>query len=336
MAKSLSELKQAYILSLFMLSLCSCQLVVNVKDGGGDVTVESFLGNTTSDIVQLQFLNKDGTHVTQFIDFKTETQIFKTYIPWEEEQGFGQSKPQVLCFVSRFTKNEFISSDAMSKLRQKNPSAIRTPEEEKTPESHLMDANLILEKSNIISPKIFNFCRDARDTVFTKEIDIKIWSKSLGQDMTAMMSTIKPSFPAKYNNCKDVNDLSKACLCHYHICIGWYPCGLKYCRGKDSTGNIISSHDKGDNSIDITMSSHDEGDNYIDITNQYEIVIMELITLTSHFQIVSMEIITMTLQYLLVTRVTFTFVKREIIRITSRSYCDNGDKNICEKEIIYN
>lgn len=40
-----------------------------------------------------------------------------------------------------------------------------------------MDANLILEKSNIISPKIFNFCRDARDTVFTKEIDIKIWSK---------------------------------------------------------------------------------------------------------------------------------------------------------------
>ncbi|XP_076110173.1 out at first protein-like [Mytilus galloprovincialis] len=240
MAKSLSELKQTYILTLFLLSLCSCQLVVNVKDGGGDVTVESFLGNTTSDIVQLQFLNKDGTHVTQFIDFKTETQIFKTYIPWEEEQGFGQSKPQALCFVSRFTKNEFISSDAMSKLRQKNPSAIRTPEEEKTPESHLMDANLILEKANIISPKIFNFCRDARDTVFTKEIDIKIWSKSLGQDMSAMMSTIKPSYPAKYNNCKDVNDLSKACLCHYHICIGWYPCGLKYCRGKDSTGKYVS------------------------------------------------------------------------------------------------
>lgn len=80
MAKSLSELKQAYILTLFLLSLCSCQLVVNVKDGGGDVTVESFLGNTTSDIVQLQFLNKDGTHVTQFIDFKTVSLYLETYL----------------------------------------------------------------------------------------------------------------------------------------------------------------------------------------------------------------------------------------------------------------
>lgn len=51
-------------------------------------------------------------------NYLQETQIFKAYVPWEEEQGFGQSKPQVLCFVTRFTRNEFISSDAMSKLRQ--------------------------------------------------------------------------------------------------------------------------------------------------------------------------------------------------------------------------
>ena len=34
----------------------------------------------------------------------------------EEERG--QSQSQVMCFVTRFIKNEFISSDAMSKLRQ--------------------------------------------------------------------------------------------------------------------------------------------------------------------------------------------------------------------------
>lgn len=41
-------------------------------------------------------------------------------VPWEEERGIVESKPQVLCFVTRFGKNEFISSDAMSKLRQVN------------------------------------------------------------------------------------------------------------------------------------------------------------------------------------------------------------------------
>jgi len=30
------------------------------------------------------------------------------------------------------------------------------------------------------------------------------------------------------------------CICHYDICVGWYPCGLKYCRGKDSAGRIVS------------------------------------------------------------------------------------------------
>ena len=30
------------------------------------------------------------------------------------------------------------------------------------------------------------------------------------------------------------------CVCHYDVCVGWYPCGLKYCRGKDSAGRIVS------------------------------------------------------------------------------------------------
>ena len=45
-----------------------------------------------------------------------EVQIFKTVILPEEE--LGQDNIQTFCFVVRFVKNEFISSDAMSKLRQ--------------------------------------------------------------------------------------------------------------------------------------------------------------------------------------------------------------------------
>ena len=39
-------------------------------------------------------------------------------VPWEEERGVVEPRPQMLCFVTKFGKSEFISSDAMSKLRQ--------------------------------------------------------------------------------------------------------------------------------------------------------------------------------------------------------------------------
>jgi len=47
-----------------------------------------------------------------------EVQIFRAVILPEED--LGQTDIQTLCFVLRFAKNEFISSDAMSKLRQVN------------------------------------------------------------------------------------------------------------------------------------------------------------------------------------------------------------------------
>jgi len=47
-----------------------------------------------------------------------EVQIFRAVILPEED--LGQTDIQTVCFVLRFAKNEFISSDAMSKLRQVN------------------------------------------------------------------------------------------------------------------------------------------------------------------------------------------------------------------------
>lgn len=45
------------------------QLVVNVKDKGGDVLQESIYANTSTDTITLDFMQFDGTLITQFIDF---------------------------------------------------------------------------------------------------------------------------------------------------------------------------------------------------------------------------------------------------------------------------
>jgi hypothetical protein len=50
--------------------------------------------------------------------FVQEVQVLKALVLGEEERG--QSQYQVMCFVCHIGKDEFISSDAISKLRQVN------------------------------------------------------------------------------------------------------------------------------------------------------------------------------------------------------------------------
>lgn len=47
---------------------------------------------------------------------KQEAQVLKALVLGEEERG--QSQYQVMCFVTKFQKGDFITSDAMAKLRQ--------------------------------------------------------------------------------------------------------------------------------------------------------------------------------------------------------------------------
>lgn len=221
----------------------SGQLVVNMRDKGGDVIKQKVDADIASDTVTLEFFQQDGVLITQFIDFKSDIQIFRAYVPWEEERGVVLAKPQMLCFVIRFGKNEFISSDAMSKLRQKNPTAIRIPEEEKGLETHIMDLELDLsatESVQTLSPHIYNICKEAPESTYTKESDLNIIARTSGKDGNTWISRAKKLPPAKYNRCKDTTDPSKPCACPYQICVGWYPCGLKYCHGRDSTGKIVN------------------------------------------------------------------------------------------------
>ena len=54
----------------FLFEPVSSQLVVNVKNKGGDILQETIEANVTQDTVLLQLRNFDGTIVSQFIDFR--------------------------------------------------------------------------------------------------------------------------------------------------------------------------------------------------------------------------------------------------------------------------
>ncbi|KAH1022145.1 hypothetical protein HUJ04_011582 [Dendroctonus ponderosae] len=45
------------------------------------------------------------------------------------------------------------------------------------------------------------------------------------------------SSPIKLANCTDIKKMWTPCLCHLEQCIGWYPCELKYCKGKAPTSS---------------------------------------------------------------------------------------------------
>jgi hypothetical protein len=69
-----TSMLSCYSVLVLVVNLCiihrlSGQLVVNVKNKGGDVIQEIIDSNITSDIVTVNFRRGDGTQVTQLIDF---------------------------------------------------------------------------------------------------------------------------------------------------------------------------------------------------------------------------------------------------------------------------
>ncbi|XP_002738882.1 out at first protein-like isoform X1 [Saccoglossus kowalevskii] len=226
-----------FVLASFM-TLSSAQLTVNVKNKGGDLIQESIQADVAQDLIHLQFQKPDGTLISLLIDFKSEVQIFKALVLGEEERG--QSQYQVMCFITKFTKSEFISSDAMSKLRQKNPGTIRNPEEDKGQEHIFMDLQIDLKESSKFSKHIYNTCMEAQDSTYIRESDIRALSKGNNYTYNSLLSATKPLTIQKMPHCHDMTNAWKPCTCQFEICLGWYPCGLKYCKGRDSVGKVVS------------------------------------------------------------------------------------------------
>ncbi|KAK2170123.1 hypothetical protein LSH36_4g09049 [Paralvinella palmiformis] len=167
-----------------------------------------------------------------------ELQMFHLVILGEQE--LGQPQMQALCFLLRLNKNDFISSDAMSKLRQKNPSAVRHPEEIKGVEGYEMDLLVSYEHAYLFSPHVQAQCKDARDAIYIRDKDLKLLARSLSRDYTTLLGATKSLAIQRVTPCSNTTDLWRPCACHYDGCIMWYPCGLKYCKGKDSTGKTVN------------------------------------------------------------------------------------------------
>lgn len=53
-----------------LLQSAPAQLVINVRNAGGDLLRERLLANTSDETITLEFQRADGTHVTQLIDFR--------------------------------------------------------------------------------------------------------------------------------------------------------------------------------------------------------------------------------------------------------------------------
>ncbi|KXJ83923.1 hypothetical protein RP20_CCG026023 [Aedes albopictus] len=104
-----------------------------------------------------------------------EVQVLKALVLGEEERG--QSQYQVMCFVTKFQKGDFITADAMAKLRQKNPSTIRTPEEDKGKENYTMTGWVVLDRAAPISRHIAPLCSEAPDSTYARDVDLKAWAE---------------------------------------------------------------------------------------------------------------------------------------------------------------
>jgi Transcriptional regulator, Out at first len=66
----------------------------------------------------------------------------------------------------------------------------------------------------------------------------------IGSSMSILESTMTPFPNAQQHKvisrCGDVSSIWAPCTCSLELCIGWFPCGLKYCKGK--TDNTINSN----------------------------------------------------------------------------------------------
>ncbi|XP_049549256.1 out at first protein [Anopheles darlingi] len=218
----------------------SAQLIINVQNQGGEIVQETITSSVGDDTCTLEFQRSDGTLVTKLIDFKSEVQVLKALVLGEEERG--QSQYQVMCFVTKFQKGDFITADAMAKLRQKNPSTIRTPEEDRGKENYTMTGWVLLDRAAPISRHVAPLCAEAQESTYVRDTDLKAWAELPGSSISILGSVVKP-FPTantitEPSRCSEVSAIWAPCLCTLEMCIGWYPCGLKYCKGKPDSGGL--------------------------------------------------------------------------------------------------
>ncbi|KAG8434618.1 hypothetical protein GDO86_012835 [Hymenochirus boettgeri] len=216
---------------------CLSDLKVLVRLEDGQVTEENIQADSEKDYITLEFKKTDGTFVTYLADFKQDVKIFRVLILGELERG--QSQFQALCFITRLHSNEIIPSESMSKLRQKNPHAVRQAEETRGTDTIQMDVAVNFTKGVQLSPHIHNICAEAKEAIYTRQEDVRLWLER-GIDASMFEVLPQPSSLPSLHPCKVCNQDWKPCICSYHLGLEWVPCSLKYCKNRDSSGKMSS------------------------------------------------------------------------------------------------
>ncbi|KAM5319833.1 out at first protein homolog [Glossophaga mutica] len=206
------------------------ELRVRVRLPNGQVTEESLQADSDNDSISLELRKPDGTLVSFIADFKKYVKIFRALILGELEKG--QSQFQALCFVTRLHHNEIIPSEAMAKLRQKNPRAVRQAEEVRGLEHLHLDIAVNFSQGGLLSPHLHNVCAEAVDTIYTRQQDVEFWLEQ-GVDSSIFKTLHKDTEQALLPRCRQVGDQGMPCVCHYGLSLVWYPCMLKYCHSRD-------------------------------------------------------------------------------------------------------
>uniref|UniRef100_A0A8C2VW92 Out at first protein homolog n=2 Tax=Chinchilla lanigera TaxID=34839 RepID=A0A8C2VW92_CHILA len=206
------------------------ELRVRVRLPDGQVTEETLQADSDADSITLELRKPDGTLVSFTADFKKDVKIFRALILGELEKG--QSQFQALCFVTRLHRNEIIPSEAMAKLRQKNPRAVRQAEDVRAPEQLHMDIAVNFTQGGLLSPHLHNVCAEAADAIYTRQEDVRFWLEQ-GVDGSVFEALPKALEQAELPRCRQVGDRGKPCACHYSLSLAWYPCMLKYCHSRE-------------------------------------------------------------------------------------------------------
>nr|XP_037870576.1 out at first protein isoform X2 [Bombyx mori] len=204
---------------------------------------ENITANVSEDTITLEFMRLDGVYVSQLVDFTNEVEAMKLILPGEEE--LGQSGHQTLCFLTHAAQADFITPDAMAKLRQKNPGTVRMAEEDKGWRQTTATA-WAGRAARLLSPAAARHCGPARDQLYLRAADLARWAPRPGLEQSSYTSVVTP-FPAHalasdvsegtpLAACVSEPDPAKDCICHLEVCVNWYPCGLKYCKGKPQGG----------------------------------------------------------------------------------------------------
>ncbi|ETE65651.1 Out at first protein-like protein [Ophiophagus hannah] len=127
----------------------------------------------------------------------------------------------------------------MAKLRQKNPQTVPQAEEIRALEHLSMDVTVNFSKGAQLSSHIYNICSEAKETIYSREEDVKFWMEK-GVDGSMFEVLPQSADLPDLQHCRACTDRWKPCICSYALNIEWYPCMLKYCKSRDAAGKTTS------------------------------------------------------------------------------------------------